>query len=135
NPIANNPDMAADDYGRLNVLALRNALHLAFARDTREISTREIDDAIALSEYQLAVRIRYKPATGYNDYALVEDEVRRLVRASKKITLRDVKRKLRKYGSRAIDFAVQNLADEITELETGKDGYPGRPSKVLVWGV
>jgi hypothetical protein len=132
NPIANDPSNAADDYGRLNILALRNALHLAFTRDTREIGAREIDDAIALSDYQLAVRLRYKPASGYNDYALVEDELRRLVRATKKIKMRDVKRKLRKYGSRAVDFAAANLRDELKTVESTPEN--GGPKTVwLVW--
>lgn len=134
NPIANNPDYVDDDYGRLNVLALRNALHLAFVRDTHEIGMREIDDAIRLSDYQLAVRLRYKPASGYNDYALIEDEVRKIVRAERKVTLREIKRKLRKYGSRGVEMAIGNLGDEVQQVETMPEGG-GTKTMWLLWRV
>lgn len=118
-PLTVNKDLHPDEFGRLNILAFRNALHLAWARGRREIGLEEMDAAIALSDYQLAVRLFHKPACGYNDYALMEDEVRRVVSFSKKIAFRDVQRKLRKYGKRALDFAVSNLKDagEIVDVE------------------
>jgi len=106
-----NPDLKADDYGRLNVLAMRNCLHLALMRDKREVGQFEMDAAIRLSEYQFAARSHYKPASGFNDWALVEDEIRLAVQAHRKIKLRDLTRgRLKKYGAKMVKMAVDSLA-------------------------
>lgn len=112
-PFTANPDLKADDYGRLNVLAMRNCLHLALMRGKREVGVDEMGAAMKLSDYQFAARARYKPASGFNDWALVEDEVRLAVLAARKVKLRDLTRgRLKKYGMKMVKMAAQALADD-----------------------
>lgn len=132
-PFTANPDLKADDYGRLNVLAMRNCLHLALMRGKREVGATEMDAAIQLSEYQFAARARYKPASGFNDWALVEDEVRLVVKANRKIKLRDLTRgRLKKYGMKMVKMAAQALADDgqVELVETNPAG--GGPKTIWV---
>ena len=130
-PFGENPELLADDFGRLNVLALRNALHLAFMKGTRTIGVSEMSDAIKLSEYQFRVRTRYRPATGHNDSARLEDEVRQMVKGVRKITLRDLKRKLREHGKWALDHAIKNLVDD-KEL-TVHEKTPAHGGPKTIW--
>ena len=131
-PFTADPDLKADDYGRLNVLAMRNCLHLSLMNGRREVSIQDMSSAIDLSNYQFAARARYKPASGFNDWALVEDEVRLAVQAARKIKLRDLTRgRLKKYGMKMVKMAAQALADDGTVEVT--ETVPTHGGTKTVW--
>jgi hypothetical protein len=87
--------------GRLNVLAWRNALHLAWQRGLRAVDSRAMRDALALSDYQFEIRRRYTPAEGESVDALVENKIRNFISVVKKAHRREVVQRLnlRRYGN------------------------------------
>lgn len=123
--------------GRLNVLAWRNALHLAWQRRHQSIRERDILDAIRLSDYQFEIRRLYTPAEGENHGALVENKIRNLLRVIKRATRRDVVRKLslNRYGGFIIDRAINSLrqSGEIDLAEGETTGKGGRKAIYLLW--
>lgn len=112
--------------GRLNVLGWRNALHLAWQRDQGIVTVANMLDAIKLSEYQLAIRLRHTPAEGENQGALVENKIQNYVKAHKWITRREVIRNLNlnRYGRYAVERAIANLqtSEEIQVFEESTGG-------------
>jgi hypothetical protein len=122
-----------DVRGRLNVLAWRNALHLAWQRGLAEIGDREMADALLLSDYQFEVRRRYTPAEGESQAALVENKIRNFLEVTHRAHRKDIIQKLnlRRYGNFVIDRALGALqaSGEIVVVEetTSTDGR-GRKS-------
>lgn len=100
-----------DDYGRINVLGWRNAIHLAWLKGQKEITAEDMTQILKLCDYQLAMRKKCKPSTGENPTALLEDKIRRIVTEKGKIKVRDARRKLNanRYGITTWDRAVKNL--------------------------
>lgn len=124
--------------GRLNVLGWRNALHIAWQRDSGSITVSHMLDAIELSDYQLAMRLRHTPAEGENQDALVENKIQVYVKANKWVNRRDAVRQLNlnRYGRSRIERAITNLvnAGEIQLFEeSGSADGRGRKSLFLKW--
>lgn len=121
-----NPEVDGEVRGRLNVLAWRNALHLAWQRGLFEIGMRELMDAFRLSEYQFEMRIRHTPAEGDNPWALVENKIRNFLKVQKKASRRDIVRtlNLHRYGGGTTDkaFASLRASGEIELFEMEKTG-------------
>jgi hypothetical protein len=110
-----------DEYGRLNILAWPNALHLAWLRDATMIELKDVEKAIRLSDYQHAVRIKHKPASGDHSTAILEERIRRIVAEHGKILERDARRRLHadRAGLSVWSNALRNLVTEgdITRVE------------------
>jgi hypothetical protein len=100
-----------DEYGRLNVLAWRNAIHLAWLRGQSEIRLKDVEAAIKLSDYQLAVRKKHKPAPGETRYALLEGKIAKLVQERGRVKEREAYRKLtaNRYGLGVWNGALKNI--------------------------
>ena len=116
--------------GRVNVLALKNALHMVWLEDT-SISTGDhlsegdpqqpikkltitksiMERAIALSNYQINVRKQYTPAESDNPQAVCENKIRKYMRKVKKTTMRDLRRGINaaRYGSKLFFQSVTGL--------------------------
>lgn len=131
-PDGNEPD--PDEYGRLNVLAWRNALHLAWLRGSKAIELKDAEKAIRLSDYQHLVRIKYKPATGDHSTAILEERIRRIVTETGKITERNARQVLNanRAGLGVWSNALRNLIAEgdITRVE--EKSTAGQVKKWLV---
>ena len=104
-------DADGEVRGRLNILAWRNALHLAWQRDKGVIELREILDAFKLSEYQFEMRRRHTPAEGDTPWALVENKIRTYLSIYKQVSRRELVRALHldRYGSTVTDRALQSI--------------------------
>jgi Bifunctional DNA primase/polymerase, N-terminal len=129
-----NPEIDGEVRGRLNVLAWRNALHLAWLRGLAEIGTRELQDAFLLSEYQFEMRLRHTPAEGDNSWALVENKIRNYLRTEKKATRREIVRalNLHRYGSGTTDKALSVLK-AAGDIELFTEEGRGPRSMFAVW--
>ena len=104
-------DADGEVRGRLNILAWRNALHLAWQRDKGVIELREILDAFKLSEYQFEMRRRHTPAEGDTPWALVENKISTYLSIYKQVSRRELVRALHldRYGSTVTDRALQSI--------------------------
>jgi hypothetical protein len=121
--------------GRLNVLAWRNALHLAWQRGLRAIDSRAMRDALALSDYQFEIRRRYTPAEGESQGALVENKIRNFLEVVKKAHRREVVQRLnlRRYGGFVVDRALETL-QRMGEIQiTEETTTAGRKAIVIQW--
>jgi hypothetical protein len=67
----------AEVTGRLNVLALRNALHIAWMLDSGEITAEHMAKACRLGDYQLSVRKRLVTPPVRNDVALWQARIKK----------------------------------------------------------
>lgn len=122
--------------GRLNVLAWRNALHIAWQRGLGTIGSREILDAIKLSDYQFQIRLRYTPAEGESQLALVENKIRNFLKVTKKASRREVVQRLHlnRYGGAVWERALNSLqqSGEVT-VYVEDNAKPGPKPTYLVW--
>lgn len=127
-------EMDGEVRGRLNVLAWRNALHLAWQRDQGAITTETILNAIKLSDYQLEMRLRHTPAEGESQDALVENKIRRFIQTERRTTRRDLVRRLNlhRYGTFKIDRAL-NLLAATREVQITEEERSGPPTITLAW--
>ncbi len=107
-----------EESDRLNVLAWRNALHLAWLRESPTVTVDHITDAIRLSEYQLVVRRFTKPLVGDSSVAKAEDAIRTYIRGKmgEFVTKRKLENSLKnlkaKVGVYIWGMAIENLKNE-----------------------
>lgn len=110
-----------DDYGRINVLGWRNAIHLCWLKGRTTVLPDDMERVIKLCDYQLAARKKCKPSTGENPTALLEDKIRRIVRERGKIKMREARKRINadRYGITTWERAVKNLvsAEDIRYAE------------------
>ena len=128
------------DVGRLQVLALRNAAHLGWLLDVQpdklnETSPEEvIKRAIALGDYQLAMRRKYQPICGDSPWAQMENLLRRYVKQERIISRSQLYRKVNadRYGIKIFSAALDNLTKEgfiiCEKVQTSR-----RPVEVVRW--
>lgn len=130
-----------DEYGRLNVLAWRNAIHLAWLKRQTDIRLADVEAAIKLSDYQYAVRKKHKPALGETRYAQLEGKITKLLEEAVEGKLKERKayRELHayRYGFGVWNSAIKNLQSknclEYAEEET-KGGGPATRWLILLPG-
>ena len=144
-------DLPSDVTGRIEVMIHRNASHLAWMLDPRDITpnpeaaaipirvslTKDImDRALALADYQVAVRLSHQPAVGNSEWALVENLIKKVVSQRKRIIRQDLYKEIRadKFGIQTFNKAIDNLALEGFILFTDQvDGKRGRKGQVILW--
>lgn len=133
-PTPEGEDPDPDEYGRLNVLAWRNALHLAWLRRATAIELKDVEKAIKLSDYQHLIRIKYKPATGDHSTAVLEERIRRIVAERGKVTERDARRILHanRAGLGVWSNALRNLIAEGDIIRAEEKALSGKIKKWLV---
>ncbi|HEY6766610.1 MAG TPA: bifunctional DNA primase/polymerase [Candidatus Sulfotelmatobacter sp.] len=66
--------------GRLNILAWRNALHYSWLHDLATVTVEAAECGARLSDYQLQVRMRYRPLTGDSSVAKAANAIMRFLR-------------------------------------------------------
>lgn len=121
--------------GRLNILAWRNALHLAWQRGLTQIGLEEIAGALRLSDYQFEVRRRYTPAEGENPWALVENKIRNFLKIEGSASRRDIVRRLslHRYGGGMTDKALANLQSSGEVTLSTEETSRGQKSIRVTW--
>lgn len=138
----------SDVRGRIEVMIHRNASHIAWMLSENqtpnpdasavpiivECDEKVMEKALALAEYQVAVRFSHQPAVGNNEWALVENLIKNKVRERGMITRGDIYREVRadKHGLMALDKAIQNLHSEGIIERTAGTGR-GKKSEMLMW--
>jgi hypothetical protein len=110
-----------EDAGRLNIIAMRNALHLAWMHDTVKIGIDEMRGGIALAEYQYDMRKEFRPNEGDNVFALVQAKIRRSLKEGQK-NKRDLMRatNANRIGTQIWGNALAGLM--LDEVDKGSDG-------------
>jgi hypothetical protein len=116
---------------RLNILAWRTALHLAWLRGHTAIEDVDVEAGIKAAEFQAMMREFYAPPEGETRNARCESGIRNVMRRHKRLTLRDLREKTnaKRYDLGTYDKSLAALAraGEI-RLEDGKS----RGSKVII---
>ena len=128
----------ADEHGRLNVLAWKNALHLAWLCGGKAITNECVMKAIRLSEYQADIRVFFKPLAGDNAIARVEDAIRNFLRGTRGfVTTRELEQALnamkKKCGSDIWRRAISNLVTEVVVGKEDQKQVSGQVKKGLRW--
>jgi hypothetical protein len=145
---------STDVTGRLNVLVQRNALHLAWllappasgselnavagglgVRQTLR-STLDADimqRAIRLADWELEIRRQYRPVIGNNDWAVVENLIKKNMQKYKAISRSALYHCIHgeRYGLKMFSQSIVNLAEEGL-LTVAKEGV-GRKKEILRW--
>jgi hypothetical protein len=122
------------DTGRLQVLALRNAVHLGWLLDGVTM-VEVIRRAIALSNWQLAMRKAYRPILGDTPYAQLENMIIKVVQQQREISRRELSRLVHadRAGLEVFNRALSNVAREgYIRIEHDKQSR-GRPSQRIHW--
>src|SRR5260370_35406045 len=121
-------DYPSDVRGRIEVMIHRNASHLAWMlggdNDSNpanpnepivvEVDTFIMDRALALAEYEVAVRFSHQPAVGNNEWALVENLIKKVTKERGQIGRQELYREIRadKFGIRTFGKAIDKLHQE-----------------------
>ena len=144
-------DMPTDVTGRIQVLVHRNASHLAWlmagdivpdpdkANEPIEVVCDEdiMSRALALAEYQIGARHAHQPAPGKNDWAIVENMIKIVIKRKGVMQRSKLHREIRadKYGINAFDKAITNLVQEGIVKIAQKEGETkrGRKAQVIMW--
>src|SRR5205823_5544658 len=100
--------------GRLQVLVLRNAMHIGWLLQGRIESEEIIRRAIAISNYQLRIRRRYKPIMGDSPWAQMESLITQKVNQQKSIERAKLYRIVHaeRFGLQIFTKAIEMLAQE-----------------------
>ncbi len=139
----------SDVTGRINVLALRNAMHIAWLLDvqdpeqphTVQITGEAMQRALALAEYGWLTRREYKPLPGKNDTAKIEAHIGRVMAKESQMIRSVLYRRINghNYGRTLFQTALENLkrdgnmrAEERQAAKQGR-GSGGRNAEVLQW--
>jgi hypothetical protein len=147
-------NLPSDVTGRLQVMAQRNASHLAWLMSGEDVvpdpdKTNErievkcdediMRRAIALAEYELRVRQLHKPIEADNDYALVENMIEQhfVSTGGKPTTKRRLYRILHadRHGTKIFDSCIDNLVREgiISRGRYEGETKRGRKADVIMW--
>ncbi|MGA7854325.1 MAG: bifunctional DNA primase/polymerase [Candidatus Acidiferrales bacterium] len=140
-----------DVTGRIQVLVQRNASHLAWllsgdhipcpekADEPIEVECDEsiMEKCLALAEYQVETRLANQPAAGKNDWAVVENRIKQVVRERGMISRNDLSRVIRadNYGIQTFEKSICNLVAEGL-IRIGKkegDNKRGRKAQIIIW--
>jgi hypothetical protein len=144
-------ELSLDVTGRINVQVQRNASHLAWLMGGDVIPCPEKPDepievvcdedvmerGIALAEYQVLARASNQPAPGKNDWAVVENRIKQVVREKGMISRSDLSREIRadNYGLQTLEKSINNLVAEgiIKICKQAGEMKRGRKTQVIVW--
>jgi Bifunctional DNA primase/polymerase, N-terminal len=141
-----------DVTGRLNVMVQRNTSHLAWlmsgsdltpspesASQVIEVLCDEdiMERGIALAEYQVHTRAAHQPTPGKNDWAIVENKIKKEVKEKGMIFRSKLMEIIRadNYGIQIFQRAIDNLIAEgviKTGLQEGETRR-GRKAQVIIW--
>lgn len=147
-------NLPEDIKGRIQVLLMRNAAHLAWlmggaavvadpqkANEPIEVICDEdiMKRAMALAEYEVRVRQLHKPIEADNPYAQIENAIERyfIENEGQPVTQRELYRSLNanRHGTKIFDHCITNLVQEgilrlgVREGETKR----GRKARIIIW--
>jgi len=134
-----------DIKGRLQVLILRNALHLGWLLDrpafgsTGSVRRVQIDGdiiqrAVKIAKYALATRREKRPLVGDNASAVMENSILRVMKKLGTCNRSDLYRKVNgdRLGRRIFNMAIDLLEGEgLVRIE--EKSTKGRQAQVLIW--
>jgi Bifunctional DNA primase/polymerase, N-terminal len=145
-------DMSLDITGRINVLVQRNTSHLAWLMSGEDqIPNPEKPDepievlcdedimerGIALAEYQIGSRAAHQPTPGKNDWAIVENKIKKEVKQRGMMTRSELARLVRadNYGIQTFEKSINNLVAEGHIRIGQREGETkrGRKAQVIIW--
>lgn len=110
-------------FTRLNILVLRNALHMAWLAEEHVVSPETMQRALRLGEYQLAVRQQLFGVPVENTQAGIEQDIKDFLRLRGRSSKRVIQKGVHyeKYGVWLFKQALQNLVNDGQVLE-----FPGK---------
>ncbi len=144
-------ELSLDVTGRINVQVQRNTSHLAWMLGGNHIPNPEKPDepievlcdedimarGLALAEYQIGTRLASQPAAGKNDWAVVENRIKQIVREKGMISRNDLSRAIRadNYGLQIFEKAINNLVAEgiVKICKQAGEMKRGRKTQIIVW--
>ena len=108
---------------RLNIHAWRTALHLAWLKGHAAILEDDVDGGRKVAEFLAAMREFYAPPEGETRGARCEAAIRKVMRARRKMTVRELRRMTNstRYGLGTWDKALQALV-KATEIRAEVQG-------------
>ena len=104
---------------RLNIIVLRNALHLAWLLDEKTISAETMQKAVKLGDYQLSQRQSLVATPTENPLAQMQQRVVRVLRQKGRSTRRELTARVNaaRYGTWVFQQAVEGLKKEGIVIE------------------
>jgi hypothetical protein len=121
---------------RLNLHALRVALHQAWMRGHANILESDVDAGIKVADFQAKMREFYLPAEGENRDAQLENRIMKVMKTKRSLPYRELQKlcNMPRYGTAAWERAIAGLkrdgriavVDEVT-----KSGHKKRMVKLL----
>lgn len=121
---------------RLNIHALRVALHLAWLHGHANILESDVDAGIKVADFQSKMREFYLPAEGESRDAQLEQRIMKIMRAKRSLTYRDLQRAAHaaRAGTAVWEHAVAGLRRDgriAVVDESIKAGHPRKVVKLL----
>jgi len=104
---------------RLNILVLRNALHLTWLLDEKTITAETMRKACKLGDYQLSQRQALFSVPADNPLAMMQQKIVRALRQKGRLTRRSLSDAVnaRRAGTRIFDVSVEGLKKEGIVIE------------------
>jgi hypothetical protein len=104
---------------RLNIIVLRNALHLAWLADTREITAEIMRKATKLGDYQLSQRMPLIGSPTENPVAKVQQKIRKFLRVKGRSARRAIQHAVHadRFGTPLFNQALEGLKKDGLVIE------------------
>jgi len=141
-----------DITGRIQVMVQRNASHLAWLLSGDDVlpdaekalipievlcDEEIMEKSIALAEYEIVARLAHQPAPGKNDWAIMENLIKSVVKRKGQILRSKLGREIRadNYGVQTFEKAINNLVQEGLIKIGQREGEVkrGRRAQVIMW--
>lgn len=141
-----------DVTGRIQVMVQRNTSHLAWLMSGEDIIPNPekpnepievlcdediMERGIALAEYEIQARLAHQPAPGKNDWAVVENLIKSVVKRKGMISRYKLSREVRadNYGVQTFEKSINNLVQEGLIKIGQREGETkrGRKAQVIMW--
>ena len=108
-----------ESTARLNIVVLRNVLHLAWLLDEPLVSAETMRKATLLGDYQLSQRSALIGSPTNNDSALMQSRITKCLRQKGKLSRRNLYKAVSadRFGTRIFDQALEGLKREGLVLE------------------
>jgi hypothetical protein len=117
--------------GRLDTYAFKWMMLLSLSQEEFEISRRTVERTIELIEYQSRIRELYSPIDANNDYARMEEKIRRIVRNAtpSRVTRRNLQQltNANRDGIHFFESAITNLLRSNEIKLDGPKGWKWNP--------
>jgi hypothetical protein len=119
-----------DEVGRINVIAMKNALHLAWLKGHQAIEVEDMKGGIAVAEYHLQTRKMFKPNVGENTQAQLQETFLQILK-TKPMSKSEVFDKAHAFrlGTDVANRAWEGLGDSRLITQEGRKFRPATPEE------